>query len=128
MFRKLLTLTAFGALTVFATAPAQAAEGDPEAGKQIFNQCRACHALEEGQHRVGPSLHGVFGREAGGLESFKRYSKALQESDIVWNEETIGKYLADPSGYIPGNIMSYPGLKSEEKRADVIAYLKQATQ
>ncbi len=127
MRRTLFAVTAFSLLSVLATAPAQA-EGDPEAGKKVFNQCRACHALVEGQHRVGPSLHGVFGREAGAVESFRRYSDALKESGIVWNAETLDKYLENPRDYIPGNIMSFPGVKSAEKRADVIAYLKEAAQ
>jgi len=127
MRRTTFALSAVILLTALATAPVRA-EGDPEAGKKVFNQCRACHALEEGQHRVGPSLHGVFGREAGAVESFRRYSDALKESGIVWTEDTIDKYLENPRDFIPGNIMSFPGIKSAEKRADVIAYLKEATQ
>jgi len=102
--------------------------GDPAKGKKVFNQCRACHALKPGQHRVGPSLAGVWGREAGTAKGFNRYSDALKNSGITWNAEALDKYLADPSGYIPGNQMAFAGLKSEKKRANVIAYLKQETQ
>lgn len=110
-----------------AVSPA-AAEGNPDQGKQVFNQCRACHSVEAGQHRVGPSLAGVFGREAGAADGFNRYSDALKNADLVWNEETLDKYLADPRGYLPGNRMTYPGLKDPAKRADIIAYLKHVGQ
>lgn len=113
---------------VWATAPAAQAEGDPAAGRKVFNQCMACHALKEGQHRVGPSLYGIFGRKAGTVEGFNRYSPALKEADVVWNDETLSKYIENPSEYIPGNRMPFPGLADAQKRADLIAYLKQELQ
>jgi cytochrome c len=104
-------------------APAHA-EGDPEAGKSAFAKCTACHTTEAGQHRpTGPSLSGVVGREAGTAEGF-RYSPAMQKSGVVWDEETLDKYLADPRGFIRGNRMAFPGLRDAKERADVIAYLK----
>ncbi|WP_142849884.1 superoxide dismutase family protein [Telmatospirillum sp. J64-1] len=104
--------------------PAAAQEGDPAAGETVFRRCMACHTLEEGQHRVGPSLAGVFGREAGAVEGFN-YSPAMRDADIVWDEETIDAYLADPRGYIPGNRMAFAAMKNEQQRRDVIAYLRQ---
>ena len=68
----------------------------------------------------------MFGRTAGTLEGFK-YSKAMVESGIVWDDKTISDYMADPKGYIPKNRMAFPGLKKEADRADLIAYLKEAT-
>lgn len=127
MPRTIPTLLATAALLLGGTIGAQA-NGDPEDGKKVFNQCIACHALEEGQHRVGPSLAGLWGREAGTAEGFDRYSDALKESGIVWDAETLDKYLADPAGYIPGNMMSFAGVKDEEAREDLIAFLKQETQ
>ena len=99
------------------------AQGDAAHGEKVFNQCKACHAVDEAKNKVGPHLVGVFGREAGSVEGFK-YSDAMKESGITWNEETIAAYLADPRGYIKGNRMAFAGLKKEEDITDLIAYLK----
>jgi cytochrome c len=124
------TLTALSVLLVggglLGSAGAALAQ-DAAAGEKVFNQCRACHAVDQEQNRVGPHLIGVFGREAGSLESFDRYSDAMKNADITWNEETIKEYLKDPRGYIPGNIMAFPGVKNEEDLDNLIAYLKEAT-
>lgn len=103
------------------------ADGDAAAGEKVFRKCKACHALEAGKNKVGPSLHGVFGRTAGTEEGFK-YSDAMKESGIVWSEETLDVYLTKPKDMVPGTRMAFPGLKKEQDRADVIAYLKEATQ
>lgn len=102
------------------------AEGDPEAGAKVFNKCRACHTADQPQNKVGPHLVGLIGREAGSVEDF-RYSPAMKDSGITWNEETLAEYLADPRGYVKGNRMAFVGLRNEEEIADVIAYLKEAT-
>jgi cytochrome c2 len=112
---------------IFATA-ASAADGDPTAGKRVFAQCSACHTVVKDKNGLGPSLHGVVGRKAGSLESFKNYSPALKNANVVWTEENLDKYLADPKGFIPGNRMIFTGLKKPEDRANVTAYLKQASQ
>jgi cytochrome c2 len=103
------------------------ADGDAAAGEKVFRKCKACHALEAGKNKVGPSLHGVFGRTAGTEEGFK-YSDAMKESGIVWSEETLDVYLTKPKDMVPGTRMAFPGLKDEQDRADIIAYLKEATQ
>ena len=102
------------------------AAGDAAKGEKIFRKCKACHALEAGKKKIGPSLNGVFGRKAGGVDGFK-YSKAMAGSGITWDETTIGEYLASPKTYIPKNRMAFPGLKKEQDRADLIAYLMDAT-
>ena len=114
-------------LLVALSAGTALAEGNAEAGKKIFNKCKACHALEAGKKKVGPSLHGIMGSPAGKMEGFK-YSKAMMESGIEWTEENLDKYLTKPKEFIPGNKMIFPGLKKEQQRADVIAYIKEATQ
>lgn len=102
------------------------ADGDPEDGAKVFNKCKACHVADEPQNRVGPHLVGLFGRQAGSVEGFK-YSDAMKESGVTWDEKTIAEYIADPRGYIKGNRMAFVGLKDEEEIADLIAYLKEAT-
>ena len=100
------------------------AEGDAAKGKKVFNKCKACHSLEEGKKKVGPSLHGIIGAEAGKMEGYK-YSKAMLESGVVWTDENLDAYLTKPKEFMPGNKMVFVGLKKPEQRADVIAYLKQ---
>ena len=97
--------------------------GDPEAGRRVFARCRSCHVLEEGVNRVGPSLYGIFGRETGSVEGF-RYSEANANAGITWTADTMFEYLENPREYIPGTIMSFPGLRDPQDRADVIAYMK----
>lgn len=102
------------------------AAGDAAKGEKVFRKCKACHALEAGKKKIGPSLAGMFGRKAGMVEGFK-YSKAMIESGIVWDETTVDAYLANPKKYIPKNRMAFPGLKKQKDRDDVIAYLLDAT-
>lgn len=99
---------------------------DVQKGKQVFNECRACHSLEPAKNGIGPSLHGLFGRKAG-TEAGYNYSSAMKNANVVWNEETLKKYLADPHKFIPGDKMAFPGVKNEAQLNDLIAYLKQAT-
>jgi cytochrome c len=108
-------------------APSAFAQGDAAKGEKVFNKCKTCHSVAAGENKIGPSLHGVFGRQSGTVEGFK-YSDAMTDAGITWSEETIDAYLADPKGYIPGNKMVFVGLKKEEDRQNVIAYLKEATQ
>jgi cytochrome c len=112
-------------LAATGAASAQGA-GDPAKGQNVFKRCQACHVLNQPQNRVGPHLVGIVGRPAGAVEGFN-YSPAMKGSGKTWDEATLDAYLADPKGYLPGNKMAFPGLKKPEERADLIAYLKQAT-
>lgn len=115
----------FAALLAAAlTAGVSHAAGDPEKGKMVFNKCMACHSVEAGKNKLGPSLHGVIGRKAGAAEGFK-YSDAMVASNITWNDETIAKFLANPKGTVAGTKMMLPGLKNETEIMDVISYLGQ---
>jgi cytochrome c2 len=101
---------------------AMVASADIDAGKQTFRQCSACHAVEPGRNMVGPSMHGVVGREIASVEGF-RYSDALSGLEGDWTPEELSAWLENPRDYAPGNRMGYPGLKDEQDRANVIAYI-----
>ena len=116
--------------TLLAVAPlsgALAEDGNAEAGKRVFNQCMACHTINEGgPNRVGPNLHGVIGRKAATKEGFK-YSAAMQkkgEENWVWSEENLHPYLRNPREVVPGTQMAFPGLRNDTQLNDVIAYIK----
>ncbi|MDH3597311.1 MAG: cytochrome c family protein [Rhodospirillales bacterium] len=102
------------------------AAGDAAKGEKVYKKCKACHSLEAGKKKVGPSLAGIFGRTAGTVEGFK-YSKAMVESGIVWDDKTMDEFLAKPKKVIPKTRMGFPGLKKEADRANLIAYMKEAT-
>ena len=101
---------------------AMVASADIEAGKQTFRQCSACHAVDPGRNMVGPSMHGVVGREIASVEGF-RYSDALSGLEGDWTLDELSAWLENPRDYAPGNRMGYPGLKDEQDRANVIAYM-----
>ena len=121
------SLLAMVAVLILATTRQGGAAGDPQAGAQAFRACAACHTLEPGVHRTGPSLAGVFGRKAGTAEGFHRYSGALRSADLVWSEDTLTRFLADPQAFLPGNRMTFSGIADAQARADVIAYLQTAS-
>ncbi|PKQ01485.1 MAG: cytochrome c family protein [Alphaproteobacteria bacterium HGW-Alphaproteobacteria-12] len=105
-------------------------DGDIAKGKKIFARCKACHTIEEGgPDRIGPNLHGMFGRTAGTKEGFKFSEAMIQhgEDGLVWTEETLDTYLEKPAAMVPGTQMAFPGLKKEDDREDLIAYLKSET-
>ncbi|MGB2097135.1 MAG: c-type cytochrome [Candidatus Puniceispirillales bacterium] len=120
MMRKIFMLTAV--IGFVAAWPALA--GDIKAGEKVFKKCKACHVVDKEKNKTGPHLVNIMGRSAGSLESYKKYSKAMKESGIVWDEETLDGYLENPKKYIKGTKMAFAGLKKEKDRENVIAYLK----
>lgn len=97
--------------------------GDPVAGESAYGQCRACHSLAEDGRSVGPTLYGVVGRPAGSVAGYS-YSEANGSADVVWTDEVLFEYLADPSGFLPGTRMMIPGIADAQRRADLIAFLE----
>jgi cytochrome c len=108
-----------GILGLAATAQAQ----DASAGARLFNsQCSICHSPQPGRNIIGPSLFGVVGRHSGSITNF-HYSDANRKSGIVWDTATLDRYLTAPRQVVPGTLMTYPGLKDQHQRVDLIAYL-----
>jgi len=92
-------------------------------GKRLFIMCEACHNVNKGEpHKVGPNLHGVFGRKAGSLADFK-YSEAVINSDITWSDITIREWLINPNDYIKGTNMVFIGLPKKQQQDALLAYL-----
>ena len=114
---------------ILVAGSASAQSGNEARGERLFNQqCKACHTLDkDGARTVGPNLHGLIGRKAGSTEGFSS-SDAMKASGIVWDDKTLVEYLKDPKGRVPGTKMVYIGLKQEAQQADMIAFLKKATQ
>jgi cytochrome c len=114
------------AALVLSAAQGAYAQGDAQRGAKSFPQCAACHTLEPGRNLTGPSLANLFGRKAGTVSSFLRYSDALKRSGVVWDEKTLDAWLKDPEKLIPGNDMTFPGIKDDQVRRELIAYLRAA--
>ncbi|MDU9002861.1 c-type cytochrome [Sedimentitalea todarodis] len=105
------------------TATATAAiAGDPEAGAKVFKKCAACHKLEDGKNTVGPHLFGVVDRPIANVDGFK-YSDTLAGLGGEWTADRLAEFLEKPRDFAPGTKMSFAGLRKEEDRQNVIAYL-----
>jgi cytochrome c len=117
------------ALAVLAAGPGRAEGlGDPERGAQLYSQCSGCHEVGQGaENRIGPHLNGVFGRRAGAFEDFN-YSRSLERAGndgLVWDLVTLDAYIQNPRILVSGTRMSFRGLKEQQDRDDVLAYLRQ---
>ena len=106
--------------------PEELSEKDQKMGSILFLQCRACHSLTPGdsEGKIGPSLHGVFGRAAGSEENYENYSTALQEMAQVWDRQTMNQWLANPSAMAPGTTMAFSGISDEKQRELLVRYLE----
>ena len=114
---------ALGSLLLSASA---LADGDPARGERVFNRCKSCHEVDRDRNRNGPHRLDLLGRVSGSVDGF-RYSDAMNEAAIVWSDETLDGYLENPRSYLPGTRMTFAGLRNDQYRQDVIAYLKQVT-
>ena len=117
--------TAFVATTLIMVAWGQARAQDAAAGEKDFIVCRACHQIgPNAKIAIGPVLNGIIGRKAGTYPGYT-YSDANKDSGITWTPEELNKYLESPQTVVPHTKMIFPGLKEEQKRKDVIAFLEQ---
>jgi cytochrome c len=116
------------ALVTFASLSSALAEsGDASRGQQAFRACAPCHSLEPARNMTGPSLANLWGRKAGSLPSFDRYSDALKSSGIIWDDRALDGWLTDSQRMVPDNDMPFEGIGDGRVRADLVAFLKDAT-
>jgi cytochrome c len=111
------------AAAAVASAGTAHAGGDAQRGEDLYARCAACHSLA--YDRVGPRHCGLMGRRAGSVAGFA-YSKAMENSRIVWNAKTLDRFIADPMKTVPGTTMTYAGVPDAKDRADLVAYLAKA--
>lgn len=104
-----------------------ASEAGGIAKPAAFAQCQSCHSVEPDKHLIGPSLAGIYGTPAGDIEGYN-FSPAMRQSGIVWDDKTLDAYIKAPREVVPGTKMTYPGLKDDARRAEVVAYLKALSQ
>jgi cytochrome c len=117
---KLSVFAAAAALVAFSTAAY--ADGDPVAGKSVFNKCAICHSASPGKTVIGPTLFGIVGRPSASVAGFS-YSDAMKAANKTWDAATLDTYLTDPKAMVPGTKMTFAGLPNPQDRANVIAYL-----
>src|SRR6267154_6787197 len=114
----LTTLAVLGLSAVL--SPTLAADGNATRGQRAFNACAQCHSLEPNRSMTGPSLAELWNRKAGSLASFPRYSPALISSNVVWNDKTLDEWIKDPQHTVPGNQMTFAGVKNAQERTDLL--------
>ena len=108
---------------LFAELPAPYNEADYDRGRRTYRLCQSCHTLAEGgPNLVGPNLYGIFGKDVGAVEGFA-YSPAVMEADFVWTPEILNEWLESPREFLPGNRMTFAGVRRPEDRLAVIAFI-----
>ena len=119
----MLVRSIFAAALLVATAPLARADGDAAAGETVFKKyCAVCHTTEDGKNKIGPSLHAVVGRKSASAAGFQ-YSDAMKNSGKTWDDASLDGYLTNPRQVVPGTKMVFVGLKSDQDRKNLIAYL-----
>jgi cytochrome c len=112
------------AATASLAARAASPPNDAELGARLFARaCAACHSLAPGENMTGPSLAGIWGRDAGRLKSFERYSPALKAANVAWSAQTLDAWLKSPARFIPNNDMTFGGISDADQRRALIAFL-----
>ena len=118
---KKYVVLAAAAAGILMALPAQA--GDAKAGEKVFRKCKSCHYVDQEKNKTGPHLVNIVGRAAGSVDGFK-YSKAMKDSGLTWDEATLAEFLKKPKAYLKGTKMAFAGLKKDQEIDDLIAYLK----
>ena len=118
------SVVALTALTGIANA--QDANEKAKKGAAAYQLCAACHSLQPGVHLSGPSLANLWGKRAATISDFGRYTDALKKTDIVWDENTLYAWVADPQAMVPGTTMTFRGVENDETRTNLIAFLRMA--
>jgi cytochrome c len=111
-------------LVALSLIAAGSARADSDGEKVFKKYCTACHTVEAGKNKVGPSLAGVVGRKAGSAPNFA-YSDVNKNSGVVWDEAHLDQYLTDPRKFMPGTKMIFAGIKKDDERKAVISYLEE---
>jgi cytochrome c len=118
------SVVALTALTGIANA--QGADEKAKKGAAAYQLCAACHSLQPGVHLSGPSLANLWGKRAATISDFGRYTDALKKTEIVWDENTLYAWVADPQAMVPGTTMTFRGVENDETRTNLIAFLRLA--
>ena len=116
-------------MVMFLIALSSASAADLKKGKKVFNKCKACHTLVENKHRIGPSLHGIYGRKAGVASKYK-FSRAMKKAGdggLIWDDKSLAKYLTKPRSFIKGTKMAFAGIKKPEDMENLLAFLREAS-
>ncbi len=122
-----MRLSAFAAAALLACVTfssfAYAQDGDPVAGKAVFQRCAICHkADKDAGNGLGPNLYGIVGRKSASLPGFE-YSGALKASGITWTTDNLSKWVSGPAKMVPGTKMAFGGITSKADVRNVVAYL-----
>src|SRR5262249_42719444 len=112
------------AIILTTTSASAWAQGDAGRGERMFRACAPCHSLEPNRNMTGPSLAELWNRQAGGLASFNRYSPAVKQSGIIWDDKSLDEWIRDPGHFIPGNTMTFPGIRDRRHSAALLDYIK----
>jgi cytochrome c len=116
-------LTAFAALAAVGTAFVAAAAAPPPAPPAAFGPCATCHSVKKGERSgFGPNLYGVAGKRAGAVAGYG-FSPAMKKAKVVWDRDTLDRFLAAPQSVVPGTKMAFPGVKDAAKRKAIVDYL-----
>lgn len=130
MERRMLKSPVFAALAILLAFAGEVRAQDraelARMGAPAYRICAGCHSLQPGVHLSGPSLAGLWGKKAGTVTGFGRHTKAMRKSGIIWDEDTLNAWLADPQAMVPGTTMMFRGVEKEATRVNLIAFLRQA--